>query len=313
LINFPGFQRLYNVTNEQPSLLLRNTSGGLVITLPAVPGTFDLRQEAMRKLFVADAMHAVESGAFDGVFIDRANYAARAVLDLKSGPPAMQRHLASLGWDLPTATSLVAAQTQLFVDLTAALGQDRVVLAKETGGGAGFLDWHVANAAMITDTFCSNYAPPTVPPNAPPQAYTQNKSCDGWSEAVRGHVPLNGSTIWDGRNMSSFAACEEWCCQSGESCAAVLYNTQIKKCIRLANPFTRKFTCMADEGVEWLANKRAPGAPGCKPPHPAPPPMPNSTGLWNATQCTVRVFRQKITLEDAIGSHTPARFKRADV
>eukprot|EP00660_Eupelagonema_oceanica_P010440 gene10440-1073_t len=31
------------------------------------------------------------------------------------------------------------------------------VLAKETGGGAPFADWQVANAAMTTDSFCSTY------------------------------------------------------------------------------------------------------------------------------------------------------------
>jgi hypothetical protein len=82
-----------------------------------IPGTFDMTQPKMRKLFVEDAMYAVNSGAFDGVFIDRANFAERAVLDLEQAGPGAS-HLLALGWDLATAKALVPAQTQLFVELS---------------------------------------------------------------------------------------------------------------------------------------------------------------------------------------------------
>ena len=51
---------------------------------------------------------------------------------------------------------MVAAQRQLFVELTAALGEGNITLAKETSG-APANDWQVANAAMTSDTFCSQY------------------------------------------------------------------------------------------------------------------------------------------------------------
>ena len=84
LINFPDFQRLYNHTQSDPALLLKNTDGEPVQLVRKL-GTFDMRSEAMRRLFVADAMYGVSSGAFDGVFVDRANFGARALSMLVNG------------------------------------------------------------------------------------------------------------------------------------------------------------------------------------------------------------------------------------
>lgn len=93
LINFPNFQRLYNHTRANPTLLLTNTDGKPVQLVPYGPtgtklDTFDMRSEAMRALFVDDAMYGVGSGAFDGVFIDRANFATRALMYLVNGTSA---------------------------------------------------------------------------------------------------------------------------------------------------------------------------------------------------------------------------------
>ena len=288
LIDFPAFRRIHNATLANPSLLLHNTAGKRVDTLAAFPGTFDVRQPAMRKVFVDDALYSISSKAFDGVFIDRANYASRVVIELKSGGKG-QAHLEELGWDVTTAKSLVVGQTQLFVELTAALSATHIVLAKETGGGAPFVDWKVANAAMTTDTFCSNYLPKTPPSQKQPVAL-KNASCTahgGWSPAVRGHVPLNGTTIWNGTNASTMAKCEELCCDAGDHCEAVLYNTQIRKCLLLHTAYTAvKYTCKNGSGVEWLSNKIAPGSTTCMyhPPAPAVAPEPNGT-MWNATAC----------------------------
>jgi hypothetical protein len=303
LIDFPDFERLSNATAAQPSLLLHNTKGKPVQTL-APHGTFDMRQKAMRELFVSDAKYGVESGVFDGVFIDRANYAVRALIQMKYGTAAQQKHLKSLGWDEPTLQTLVPAQTQLLADLTKALGPQSIVLAKETGGGAPFTDWMVANAAMTSDTFCSSYLPKGG--TAQPASYTRNVSCAAWSPPVRGHVPLHGGSIWDGQNKTSFAACEKSCCHNS-TCAAVLYNTEIKKCLQLPEPYTTDFTCMNGTGVEWIANKREPGSTTCtfKPPS---PPHPNASSVWNASQCredmaavAAAVARRQLTQSHGMG------------
>jgi hypothetical protein len=145
LINFPAF-RLFNAT--PPALLLRSnasSSGELIHLLPPGKdgGVFDVRQPAMRKLFVADCAFAMASGAVDGVFIDRANWSEKC----KAGQK---------GFDAPTCASLPAAQRLLLEEITAALGPGAMVLAKDTGG-APMNDWEVANTVMTSDTFCSSY------------------------------------------------------------------------------------------------------------------------------------------------------------
>jgi hypothetical protein len=103
---------------------------------------FNLQLPAMRKLFVEDALYGMASGAFNGVFIDRANWAASS----KCVPM----------WGAATCSAMVPGQSQLFGELTAALGEANITLAKETGGTV-MNDWHDANAAMTSDTFCSHY------------------------------------------------------------------------------------------------------------------------------------------------------------
>jgi hypothetical protein len=59
LINFKA-QRLYNATQADPSLLLVNTAGQHPTLTPGKDTVFDMRQPAMRKLFVevSDSRHA---------------------------------------------------------------------------------------------------------------------------------------------------------------------------------------------------------------------------------------------------------------
>ena len=48
------------------------------------------------------------------------------------------------------------AQRALLEELTAALGEGNITLAKENAASQA-IDWQVANAAMTSDTFCSHY------------------------------------------------------------------------------------------------------------------------------------------------------------
>lgn len=101
-----------------------------------------MRQPKMRKVFVEAALYGMGSGAFNGVFIDRANWAEKC----SSGQ----------GWDRATCETVAPAQRQLLDEISAALGEGNITLAKETGN-APMDDWQVANAAMTSDTFCSQY------------------------------------------------------------------------------------------------------------------------------------------------------------
>ena len=120
LINFPAFQRLYNATLKDPSLLLVNASGAHLHLLSEQDGgVFDVRKPAMRNLFVADTQYAMASRAVDGVFIDRANWAEKCIAG-------------SNGFDATTCASLPAAQRLMLEEITTALGPGAIVLAKDT-------------------------------------------------------------------------------------------------------------------------------------------------------------------------------------
>jgi hypothetical protein len=63
-----------------------------------------------------------------------------------------------LHWDPPATERAVVGGKQLLTDLMAAVGQDHIVLAKETSNHIPFGDGAEVNAMMPTDTFCSSYA-----------------------------------------------------------------------------------------------------------------------------------------------------------
>ena len=143
LIDFAAFYRIHNATTADPSLLLRNTRGEPVSILAgANKGVLDVRNPKMRKVFLDAITYGMRSGAFNGVFIDRANWCEQC---------------ATRGnWDNETCTTMVPAQRLLLSEITALLGDGNVTLAKEHSG-ASSTDWQVVNAAMTSDTFCSVY------------------------------------------------------------------------------------------------------------------------------------------------------------
>ena len=144
LIDFPA-SRLRAATRADTSLLLRNTAG--VECRIAGNGVYDVRNPKMRAVFVADAMYGMESGAIDGVFIDRANWCE----ECSAG---------RAGWDKQTCDSMVPAQRLLLSELTAALGEGNITLAKEHGKGH-MIDWQasvetVCARCWFTVAFCDD-------------------------------------------------------------------------------------------------------------------------------------------------------------
>jgi len=145
LLNF-GSTWLSNATAVDPDAYLLKNANGAEIKENDMR-LFDVRKEQMRQLFVEDAKYAIDSGVFDGIFIDKANFA----LKLKHG---------GIGgdWDEATVDSLIPAQLTLLNDLQTALTDEHIVLSKDSII-AESKDWQAANAAMLTDTFCSAYKP----------------------------------------------------------------------------------------------------------------------------------------------------------
>ena len=134
LIDFPAFTRLHAAAQADAALRL---PANITIRGNRV---FDQRNPKMRDAFLASVRYAMSSGVFNGVFIDRANWAE------KCAP----------SWGTPTCVALAAAQRVLLAEISDALGDGNITLAKETSN-APALDWEVANAAMTSDTFCSAY------------------------------------------------------------------------------------------------------------------------------------------------------------
>eukprot|EP00041_Stephanoeca_diplocostata_P009471 m.145982 g.145982 ORF g.145982 m.145982 type:complete len:396 (-) comp17754_c0_seq1:33-1220(-) len=146
LINFPDFQHLYNATVADPSLLLHDSNGKIVRLGPSKNTVFDVRNAGMRKIFVDAALYGMTSGAFNGVFIDRANWAQGCVA--KGGGGGV--------WSVELCSSLINSQRTLLEELMTAVGLGGITLAKETSGVVA-ADWEVVNGVMTSDTFCSQY------------------------------------------------------------------------------------------------------------------------------------------------------------
>ena len=144
LLDFPT-TRLHNVTTADPEkYLLRNQKGQNLVEVGK--RLFDVRKKAMRKVFVDDARYGVDSGAFDGVFIDRANWGLGLEGDLHGN------------LDSATASPLIDGQRALLDDLQKELTNSHMVLAKESTV-SGSHDWQVVNSVMVKDAFCSHYKP----------------------------------------------------------------------------------------------------------------------------------------------------------
>eukprot|EP00045_Choanoeca_perplexa_P022309 m.9055 g.9055 ORF g.9055 m.9055 type:complete len:267 (-) comp9352_c0_seq2:44-844(-) len=86
----------------------------------------------------------------DCSFIDRANY-AQSVLDTLNG--SIPAH----NWDINVTRRLVQGSKMALKALMTAVGEDHIILAKETSYDTLAEDWMYVNAMMVTDTFCSDY------------------------------------------------------------------------------------------------------------------------------------------------------------
>ena len=149
LIDFPEFQHLHNKTVSDPSLLLSD-SAGKPIKLRG-NRVFDPRSIKTRQLFVNATLYGMRSGVFNGVFIDRADWASSSKCQWGSCDLVSECTMAATLCD-----QVAVGQRLLLSELSAVLGEGNLTLAKETSG-APMIDWQVANAVMTSDTFCSHY------------------------------------------------------------------------------------------------------------------------------------------------------------
>eukprot|EP00045_Choanoeca_perplexa_P022075 m.8265 g.8265 ORF g.8265 m.8265 type:complete len:393 (+) comp9127_c0_seq1:146-1324(+) len=149
LIGFTAFEHITNITEEDPNKYYAvDTKGDFVVTLSPYK-TFDHTIEATRNLFVQDCLYGLNSGVFDGCFIDRANFAEEVLIKYNGSRPHAH-------WDQSTTRLLINGSQLVLGALMDAVGEQHIILAKETSYVVPE-DWKLVNALMPTDTFCSNY------------------------------------------------------------------------------------------------------------------------------------------------------------
>ena len=116
--------------------------------------TFNVVSPAMRQLLVEECLNSTDKrgGPFDGCFIDRANFGKQLEAQYRENgrTPA--------GFTPKMVVDLAAAQPLLLSELQSAVGPDRLILAKEHGGLAGYGDGKYVNSLMMNDGLCSRYA-----------------------------------------------------------------------------------------------------------------------------------------------------------
>ena len=61
-------------------------------------------------------------------------------------------------WDATATERAIKGGKQLLTDLMAQVGQEHLILAKDTSNYTPLDDGAEVNAMMVTDTFCSSYA-----------------------------------------------------------------------------------------------------------------------------------------------------------
>jgi hypothetical protein len=116
--------------------------------------TFDVTDPRMRALLVRECLNATTAGGgpFDGCFVDRANFGRQMLADYRINGRTPPRFTSQMVATLP------AAQALLLYEMQAAVGPERLVLAKEHMGLAGSGDGRYVNSLMMNDGLCSQYA-----------------------------------------------------------------------------------------------------------------------------------------------------------
>lgn len=115
---------------------------------------FNMSNPGMRKLFVDTAVNASQSvGQFNGVFVDGADSWGIPPLEGTAASPVGKRRCDITA---KAQTQLALGGEQLLVDLQAALGSSRLVIAKDGGGFYG--DSKYCNTEFLSDSYCSCYS-----------------------------------------------------------------------------------------------------------------------------------------------------------
>ena len=151
--------------------------------------TFNHSKAVVRAAFVAVCVNATTpvaqgGGGFDGCFIDSASWAR--------GPPYPGRTAADIAHDAAKCHTTVAAfapigtgTDELLAELQAAVGSTKLIITKDIASGGSS---QYTNAAMLKDTFCSDYNGATYTVQKAATCQTQIETAIALGK--RGQVPV---------------------------------------------------------------------------------------------------------------------------
>ncbi|XP_065837790.1 uncharacterized protein [Oscarella lobularis] len=147
------FYHLHEIMLQHPEYWLRDDNGNVIRrggdhSFPQSKDgmlIFDQTKKVVRDVFTSDCVNSTMDGAFDGCFVDRANWALRILDD--GGSPLKNVSTARI-------KELANGQVQLLSEMQTALTDSRIVIAKDVGGAAGFTDWPYVDAIFLSDCYC---------------------------------------------------------------------------------------------------------------------------------------------------------------
>lgn len=160
-----GMYRMSKAVDSEPALWVRNSSGQACRghgdpTFPQPTDgmlLFNMSNPDMRAIFVATAVNATRSGGrFSGVFVDGADSwgtAALAKLHSNRRPGTATRPFCDMS--AASMADLARGNELLLIELQAALGSSRLIIAKD--GGHFYNDSEYCNTEFLSDSFCSCY------------------------------------------------------------------------------------------------------------------------------------------------------------
>jgi hypothetical protein len=148
------FYRMHEIMLQHPDYWIKTDNG----TTVKLPGDHSFPQPAdgmlgfnqsnpdVRKMFTSDCLNATRSKAFNGCFIDRANWA----LDLYLRNDSHSVH----GISRSRLKDLANGQVKLLEELQAGVTSSGLIMAKDVGRSAGFTDWPYVNSIFLSDCYC---------------------------------------------------------------------------------------------------------------------------------------------------------------
>ncbi|XP_062522191.1 uncharacterized protein LOC134196979 isoform X2 [Corticium candelabrum] len=153
ILDWPFF-KLHDIMLKNPDYWIKHDNGTAVkfsgdSSFPQPANGmlgFNQSNPNVRKMFTSDCVNATRSKAFNGCFIDRANWA----LDIYNANNTRALH----GVSRARVKELADGQVKLLEELQTGVTSSGLIMAKDVGRKAGFTDWPYVNSIFLSDCYC---------------------------------------------------------------------------------------------------------------------------------------------------------------